>query len=84
MRASDDNIDNALLEVQRLWPPFLGGRRIAGEVMHTILSETFGADSYLDCHQGCADGGVGNIPTFRPPAFGDLRVYSMYNVYYGI
>jgi len=31
MRASDDCIDNALLEVQRLWPPFLGGRRIAKE-----------------------------------------------------
>ena len=37
MRASDDCVDNALLEVQRLWPPFLGGRRIAKEVMHTIL-----------------------------------------------
>lgn len=31
--AQDDRyLENVLLEVKRLWPPFLGGRRIAKEV----------------------------------------------------
>jgi len=28
-RADDRFLENALLEVQRLWPPFFGGRRLA-------------------------------------------------------
>lgn len=31
--AQDDRyLENVLLEVKRLWPPFLGGRRLAKEV----------------------------------------------------
>ena len=28
----DERADDIILEVQRLWPPFLGGRRVCTEV----------------------------------------------------
>ena len=34
LRAARDDtyLENVLLEIKRLWPPFLGGRRLAREV----------------------------------------------------
>lgn len=40
--AQDDRyLENVLLEVKRLWPPFLGGRRIAKEVTFALSSFLF-------------------------------------------
>ena len=35
----DDNaaLDDIVLEAQRLWPPFLGGRRVCTQVSHDSL-----------------------------------------------
>ncbi|XP_065071867.1 uncharacterized protein LOC135696415 [Rhopilema esculentum] len=44
MRGDDEYLSDVLLEVQRLWPPFLGGRRIARKDVvidgHTIPANT--------------------------------------------
>lgn len=40
-KASEDDkyLENVLLEVKRLWPPFLGGRRVARKVTHAFIQD---------------------------------------------
>ena len=41
-RENESQLENVLLEVQRLWPPFAGGRRVAIKVILTKLFFTSG------------------------------------------